>query len=239
MKCVICSAALIAAAGVASADTVDVRQLDGSNGRGAGANSSITVYGNTSTIFAGELIHEFTNGTGRLAALNGRTLAVFCVDAEQSTARGTPVTYESEDLANVPTPGAAMGSARADAVRGMIAYKDSLSGTGLASTENQFALAFQLALWEVIYDYDTSVMGGNLDLDAGDFSATRTTGSSWSGAVLDQFNDFLANIGFMPRSGAIALRSDTNQDLVVVIPTPAAAGMGLVGLAGLASRRRR
>lgn len=91
--------------------------------------------------------------------------------------------------------------------------------------------AFQVALWEIISD-------NNYDLSAGQFKVTGTSAS-----VLSTAQYYLDNLA-SATTGAykmIYMDSETSQDLVTVapVPVPAAGGMLLLGLGGLAAARRR
>ncbi|MEM1330279.1 MAG: hypothetical protein AAGG07_06945 [Planctomycetota bacterium] len=231
-----CGAAMMA--GAAGADTVESRKASPS--RGDGAATTINFGGNSNRVFAGELRNEFRNGTGVAEELNGRTIAGFCTDVDQPRPDEWTV-YNVVPLADAQDfNGGVIGTERAEAVKRLIAYERSLSNNGVADNADQFAVAFQLAIWEVTYDYSPTLRGGDgLDIDSGDFSASGIGAAG----LQAQLNDFLTNgLAFGGSVGGkiFAISNDTYQDqFFVIIPTPTAAAMGLFGVAGIAARRRR
>jgi hypothetical protein len=98
--------------------------------------------------------------------------------------------------------------------------------------------AFQLAIWEIVYE-ESGVYG----LGAGAFSSLTT------GLIADTANSWLANLEFETAGYNLAFWDGANgdgpdsQDLVTAtpVPVPAAAGLLLLALGGLAAvgRRRR
>lgn len=102
-----------------------------------------------------------------------------------------------------------------------------------ALTGDIAAAGFQVAIWEIITDYD------DLDIADGDFTLNSDLASV--GAAATAYLGDLTIDG--PRKYKLNfLTSDDNQDLVTVsqVPLPASVwllGMGLAGLAGAARRR--
>ncbi|WP_254813731.1 VPLPA-CTERM sorting domain-containing protein [Rhodovulum sp. ES.010] len=105
------------------------------------------------------------------------------------------------------------------------------------ATDAIASAAFQVAIWELVYDSD------DIDLSSGRFALRGAT----SGAVEDKAAEFLALSGETGGYRLTFLRSTAaptkSQDLVTVapVPLPAAAGFLLAGLAalGAAGRRKR
>src|SRR5689334_3843133 len=144
-----CLAAAIAAgvASAASADTVRLQFVS----TGAGQNVRF-ILGASSAVncFAGQLNHTFSNGTGVAALITG-THATFCTDlTEHTTSSGA--TYTVAPIANLPQTSGwpAMGSQRAQGVYNLYA---AANGAQLGS-DNNYAAAFQVALWKVAYDFN-------------------------------------------------------------------------------------
>ncbi len=238
--------AVAAMAGVAAADTIDLAYL----GTGQGRNVRITLEGNSQNVFAGQLRHAATTGVGMGVELAGQTLVTYCADINQLVGSSSS-TYEIVNVSVLPSPNSVttpggMGEIRAAAIQSVYAYSNSLLGgqhVDLGVNE-AFATAFQLVIWELVYDYDGTA--GSINLASGDFKATRTNGSALWSDVMGFANDLLTNgiVYDVSAKGLVGLRSGTRQDQLVemnipIIPTPTAAALGLVGLGGLAARRRR
>jgi hypothetical protein len=224
-------ALLLASAGavaVAQADVVDVNYLG--TGAGAAAKISFAPVG-TRDLFTGQLRHHLANGTGLLAAYNGDHIT-FCPDLYQYVDSGVNQ-YSREALADLPLVNPAvttMGALRAAALNTLFANYGALaSGTG----DNEIAQAFQLAVWEIVYDYS----GSGLDLTSGDLSATQTDGSPLAAGVqgwLIAFDSSLGNV--VSGEWVIGIGNPVKQDQLF---TPAPGAIALMGAAGLIGRRRR
>ncbi|TVQ62058.1 MAG: hypothetical protein EA378_06230 [Phycisphaerales bacterium] len=238
--------AVAAASGVAAADTIDLAYL----GTGQGRNVRVTLDGNSQNVHAGQLRHGATNGVGNGVELAGQALVTYCADINQLVSSSS-TTYELVSVSLLPSPSSettptGMGSIRAAAIQSVYAYANDVLGGQHSDlgTSDAFATAFQLVIWELVYDYDGTA--GSIDLTSGAFHASRTNGSSLWGDVLTHANDlFLNGVGYnLNAMSVVGLRSGTRQDQLVemnvpIIPTPTAAALGLVGLGGLAARRRR
>ena len=64
---------------------------------------------------------------------------------------------------------------------------------------------------------------------------------SYSSTVMDMANDMIANLGnggFLEYYKLRGLTNPNNQDMLIVVPTPAIAGLAGLGLAGMRRRRR-
>lgn len=175
----------------------------------------------TGSVKAGQFNWVKTGGTfGGLA--NG-AFATFCIEVQQGILPGNSYTFNIDTVANAPQPmnnplSAPMGAFKADRI-------SELYGRffGLLSTNDQYA-AFQLAIWDIIYDLGTGVTNGIFQ--AANFGAAIPLADNWL-AQLD---------GTGPRfAGLYALVSDDHQDQIV--PTPGS--LALLGLGGLIAARRR
>ncbi|GMV25242.1 MAG: hypothetical protein AMXMBFR58_12730 [Phycisphaerae bacterium] len=237
MKTGIITAAVLTAvsASVASADLVNVKFI----GTGKGTNVKMTYGAKTQDVFAGQLIHQLSNATAPFDVLNG-TKITFCTDMLQYVSKNT-TQYEFVDVPAMP--GAApMGVEKAAAIHDIF---DGAAGVQLTGTvSNDYAAAFQLAVWEIIADYNPTMSFNGVNITGGVFKATKTNGSSLSNGVLNAFNTIMGYIGQVHSHDAqiLGITSGSAQDQLVEgrsVPAPGAALLASMGLGLIARRRAR
>jgi len=238
MRTKIVALALTAGASAAMADQVQLKR----DGYASGTrNVEVTIEGNTGVYVLGQFNFDVLSSTSS-EFVAGSTLRTFCVDVRE-TLKGTDI-YNVSPLEIAPEPGGPMGIDRANALRKM--YTWALDGN-VDFGAREDAVAFQLAIWEVVNDFNSGALNGGLDVDAGDFVADELAGSptGWRAGVRSTLLDLLAqaNTGSIDsRIQVGALISDTGgQDQIyfTVIPLPSSAGLAAAGLIGLAAFRRR
>lgn len=173
---------------------------------------------------AGEFQFEVTRvDDGAPFSVFDRILA-FCVEAEVRLTTGTSVTYSIHDALELYT------SATVASVSQLYSgfYSSAKDAIGSA--------AFQIALWEIIYEAD----GTAFDLTAGLFSV-RPGSDDWEAAVA-LATSWLGNLdGKNADRRFLVLKSADSQDLIF-IPVPEPGTLLLIGsglLLGGALRRRR
>ncbi len=225
--------AVAAAAACVQADTVDLQFV----GTGAYRTVKATIGANSFNVKAGQLRHSFSNGTGVAASLSG-ILTTFCTDLTESVT-SSGATYTVAPIANLPQTSGwpAMGATRAQGVYNLYA---AASGAQYAAN-NDYAAAFQIALWEVVYDYNGSL--ASLSLTGGNFKAKDTDGSALTSAIATNVSAlFSAMVGSpVSQTGLMGLTSDGAQDQIVqvtVVPLPQTACLGLLGLGAAVYGRR-
>lgn len=221
-------AAIGMSAGAAAADTVNLQFSH----TGSGRNVRMTVGSNSFNCFAGQLVHNFSNGTGAAGGLTGSRIT-YCSDLLQHVTSSTS-TYTVTGIQNLPG-GAGMGAAKAQAIYDMYAYAN---GSQFGA-DADMAAAFQLAIWEVIFDYNAGD-SSSLNLASGTLKAKNTDGSALSASVLAKAALLFSAIGSnAAQTGLMGFASGSYQDQIVqIVPIPAAALIGLAGL-GLAGYARR
>ena len=228
---------IVSAAGSAAlADTVSVRYL----GTGHGRNVKIIRGLQSENVFAGQLRHEVSNGTGIGLLLNG-THVTYCSDLNERVTTTTR-TYEITSVADMPVP--AMGTAKAQAIYDLYAH-ETLSESS-AITDDR-AAALQIAIWEIVNDYNPAVGRASLNIDSGNLRVQNTSGSSLSHAMRNALNALFDAVGTGAGNGGhLGLINSGAQDQIirgpepfVVIPLPGPAAMGMAGLTLLAARRSR
>ncbi len=221
------------AAPVLAADTVEMKFV----GTGAGRQVKINFNGVDQDVFAGELQHQFRNGTGAAAGFSA-VRTTWCIDLSQHVSSDWHTFTLGKVAERPPVP--VLGMAKEVALREVLSMHDGIAFRGEAS--NDMAAAFQLALWEIITDFDPEVGAASLDLSQGDFKATKTNGSPLAEAVMSDIFSMFDRIGsrdIMP--GVVALFSDRKQDQITVIPVPlpTAGALALAGLLTAGAIRRR
>lgn len=197
------------------------------------------------TLAAGRLTYTVTGDTDPYFSA-GQQIFSFCSEIEQG-ATGAAVPYdfygvnEAEGIEAIPTPGTVvgpMGLAKAGLVSDLFT-KYFANGTNGSETE---AAAFQIALWEVIYEGPGDDGGiGTLDLEAGAFTVGGSGDSDREDAIA-LANSWLATLEDNGISEfMLGMGSDMFQDqlTLLVVPIPGALALGLVGLGGAATMRRR
>jgi hypothetical protein len=151
--------------------------------------------------------------------VDGVSMQSFCIDLQDNSI-GTIQTHNVVHLEDAPDPDAGpMGTARAMALAELL-YENWTTGMS-----NADLLSLQVAVWEVVADWD-----GAYDLTGGSFTATNAGASA-----------YLATIGggVDYTSYFVGLSNGTYQDYVVRVPLPGAILLGMLGLsiAGIKLRK--
>lgn len=231
LKTSLAAAAIATVAGIAAADVVTMKFV----GIGAGQNVKWKLNGGSEqSTFAGQLRHNITGGTGVGADWVGEH-NLYCTDMYQYVATSySTFNIVAPDFAPGSSP---MGSDRAQALYDVFsAYTDSALITGISS---EFAAAFQVAVWEIVTDFNDGVGRSSLNVDSGNFKLTKVNGSSSRTSTFnDYLNDIFDSIGTDAHANVVALSNGGAQDQLFYVPAPgplALAGAGMMML----SRRRR
>lgn len=211
------------AGSVANADTIDL-SYTGIVGGSSAAHANI----NSSTYLAGHMTHMITSG-----ARAGESFNTFCIEVEEH-ANGGSSTYTMVDLADAPDPGAYYGQAKADQVSAIVANAMELGWIDAkmqADSSDSLYLsrmgAIQAAIWEAL---------GH---------TFHATGGSTSSTMSDQYSILMNTATFddsLRMRNMVAIVATGEQDMLYIVPLPAAslAGLGmLAGIAGVRSVRRR
>ncbi|MDX9912370.1 MAG: hypothetical protein RBS39_11120 [Phycisphaerales bacterium] len=233
IRCSACVAFVSALAGVAApslADIVVARHI--ANGRGLSIQAFLD--GQLHQVFAGQLIHELQSGTGVAAQLEG-VRNLYCMEVDQFVSDINRV-FNVDPLDELPLPESGpLFDARAGAVASL--FKSAAGLEEADDAANEFAAAFAIAIWEMVYDYDPNVIDGNIDLSSGRFRVLRN-GSPISGSTLINFNSLITEAGEnISKNGVYTLSNDAAQDLIVRIPTPGSTS--LLAFGGLVLTRRK
>lgn len=172
----------------------------------------------------------------------------FCVEVSQGFDRGEFITYDVKDYNDVPmgNPPGTIGSNTnrsqliGDLYARHYAAATDLSG-GFEDYKNRLA-GFQLAIWEISHEDltgDTMQAVGELNLMEGAFQV-YDSGMLNADMIMyaNMFMSTLGDGGLKTVSNLFGLANTERQDILVVVPSPAIAGLAGLGLIGLRRRRR-
>ncbi|MCL4740647.1 MAG: hypothetical protein KJZ54_00425 [Phycisphaerales bacterium] len=226
-------AAVIAVAGFAVAASADVVEMK-FTGTGQGRNVKVTIGDKSMGVFAGQLKHSILSGTGLGADLVGDHLT-YCTDLYEYV-KSSPTTYTIVTLPEMPDS-SPMGFARAGGVYDLFAWAGGQQfDPGIAK---DFAAAFQIAVWEIVTDYDPSIGGASLDVTAGALKVKDSGGGPLSSGISGHLAAMFDAVGSdSARRGIVGLRSFGAQDQITVIPAPGPFALAAAGLALVVPRRR-
>lgn len=158
--------------------------------------------------------------------------ATFCIELTQLIATGDIVSFSIASVQSAPIPGSGMGTAKADLIR-------ELWGRFHASIFTHFdpgtaANAFQIAIWEIIYENT-----GVLNVNNGDFQVAGFTVGGPAALLAQNWLNQLDGTGPFEHR-LVALTNPYKQDQITIIPEPATIVIwGLMGTIGICWWRRR
>ena len=184
------------------------------------------------------------NGT----AAGGGLLSTFCIEISESFP-DDPISYTLVDPTQVPeeTPPGNMSANRSQMMQDL--YSRYYADISVSNDDSSFgnyideSAAFQLVIWEISHENfstesDKSTMQAEMSITMGAMAAT----DYFSSDVLTAANAMIAALGsggvWNNYTGLLGATNSTNQDLLIVVPTPAIAGLAGLGLVGIRRRRR-
>lgn len=174
-------------------------------------------------------------------------LRTFCVEMNEGFV-DDPIAYTVAEVGSVPeeaTPGP-MSAAKVTLINDLYAryYRDVMDYADYTTDEadKDLAAAFQLVIWEISHenltsDSDASAVLGELSISTGAMAFTGTYNSETAMIAANMIAS-LGDGGFRTMSNLFGLTNPNNQDMLIVVPTPAIAGLAGLGLAGMRRRRR-
>lgn len=199
-----------------------------------GLNVRTDLLGSVRDVFSGQMRYSLTSGVDACLDLDGMYIT-FCSEMTEYVSTSF-LGYECFGIPANPFVNASpFNAARTDAVANLFAaYGD----TAISTSDASFASAFQIAVWEIIYDFNPGVGAASIDAGAGDFKVTNTDTSSLAPTVSAYISAFAA-AAVTPgtQNALISIRNEGAQDQIVLLPAPGS--LALVGLAGVAGLRRR
>lgn len=224
--------AMIVSAGACSSAMGNMIELQ-YTGTAKGTNVKIDLDGSDQNVFAGEIVHSARNGTGLGTWFNGMTLNTFCTEIEQHVSGSwKQFTISNPGLVTPSNPVAAKTQALAD----MFALLQTRRTT--SAFDNNMAAAFQIAVWEIVYDFTADAGRSGLSLTTGRFEARNTNGNALSSGIATKVSEFWDAIGGGARTQDVfGFHNSTSQDQIV--PTPGGMVLAGLGLAVMGRRRRK
>jgi len=221
---IVAVAASAGLASIAAAEQVSFQYQSLGEGRNVRISENGGAYFN---VFSGSVIHN----------VDGVRAVTYCIDPDQWAQTGT-MNFQQESLVN-----ALDHRSEHQAKAWAIAELANAAGATLWTddVDNDLASAFQIAVWEIVLDFNSAGGASSLALSSGNFRAMSTNGSPLSGAVQSHFDNLVGGLSFGPvaTGGYTAYTNDAKQDFMAQIPTPGTGILALAGLPLIGSRRRR
>lgn len=255
IRALFAAATMFAAASRAPADTIALT-FDHTTGT-AGVPVQYTINGTTSspTVTPGPYFWHPTNGVPLNSGFSS-PLATFCVELNQSISANNSYTYTIDtNLAAMPTIGTTVKANQIEELWGRY-YDPNWANPAFAGSLQ--STAFQLALWELVYDggSNLNLTSGNFQSKSGSVSNTGTaTGlaASWLSSLSSTGSNAAAFNTRFNGYDLVGLTNGTRQDQITMIqpppptqhgpvPAPPAvilAGIGFIGLVGRARMTRQ
>ncbi len=242
------------AAPVSIGDQITVRLPNGGYSPTASVNvtvSGVKSYSGSAGVFNWDV--QSTNPSGLQSELPDPLIA-FCIELTQHVGYNNNYTYTIKAVEDAPLPGSnpipgtsGMGAVKAAHLTELYDRFYTDSPTDALYTSGTEAAAFQLAIWEIVYeDIDTY----SFNLGTGDFYSNKAP----TNAATVRANEMLGALSgsFFRSWDLFAMSNNSRQDHLIAfereitttgepIPTPAAAGLGLplLGLLGITRPSRR
>ena len=203
-------------------------------------------YGGTSWSFgqAGTNVFSYCNPF-RPGQITG-----FCVEVNEGFGQGVCMKYDVVKYGDVPGTGpfGTIGSniQRMNFVGDLYGrhYDNVMSMSGGFQDFVDKVAGFQLALWEITHENHNAngvTAKEELSLFKGAFQIEEGTFSAEAVDYAEQFMSSIGDGGLLTVSNLLGLRNNGNpgyQDILIVVPSPAVAGLAGLGLIGLRRRRR-
>ena len=208
--------------------------------------SSLSFNGGTGSVgWAGQINWHSATSADWTSGLNPKlqsilgpdgTFSTFCIEGTQDVQFGSNETWSLGvvPLSSAANPGPGMGATKAADITELFdrSYVSAI-------TSNETAAAFQLAVWEIVYDGSVGSTVTSTVFSNGSFTASNDS------AAIDDAVAMLKGItgsGFANTYTVYALSDGTIQDQIFAVPNsvpvPAALPSGLALLVGLAAYRK-
>ena len=236
--------AIAGVGGAANADTV-IAKLNGVQYAGSSYTTLDLTLGSTvyHGAIAGPQMWQQTGGTITLPSVNFLT---YCVEITQDVMLTSPATsyaFYTGSINTAPTPGDQVPGGPGMGLAKSVLIQELWARHNADITDATSGAAFQVAIWDIVYDADFNLGAGNFKA-SGNLNVTNLA-STW-------LTDVNTNGSAYTTPNLIALKSDTAQDQITLGPPPvfgppsetplpsaAAGAVALLGGAMLTRSRRR
>lgn len=224
--------ALAAAAAASQADTLTLNSWTYGNG-----NAVNSVSTSPAASFSG-LGGGFTGTLTGIAGF-GLTIETYCVELTQSFSMGTAyANYFLESASSY------FGGTKANALGQLLSHANPLVTGASAGSKDDFSTALQIAIWNIVYDSDSTVVSGNFT-DTSSHAAQANAFLSGAASAANNLELFV-----LKSQAGVPQGSSGHQDQLIWrqrpdrsndVPEPAslALALGAIGALGWSSRRRK
>ena len=177
------------------------------------------------------------------------TMRTFCVEINEGFP-DDPIDYTITDLESVPeeTPPGNMNANQATMIQDLYnRYYSSIANQGSSSWTNYVdtTAAFQMVIWEISHENfsstDLAGMKAELNINEGAMQVSSMQQGDQA-TIFSTAADMISSLGtggwWDSSQWVYGGTNPDNQDLLIVVPSPAIAGLAGLGLAGMRRRRR-
>lgn len=224
----------VALATAAGAETVTLQFTNVDPGLGV----DLKLDGQKDSTLAGKFEWDYVSGS---TILGPSPITSFCIEIDQYISYGGVFTYDLINLESAPKPGAhvgigaGMGVDRANALRELWGRHFDEIGN-----DNFLAREFQLAVWEIVYDFG-SVASKNVSFVDGIFSSCSTDGTAlaWLNSLTGDTSKYASLAAISSGAQDQVVRVNSGDFGPPAVPLPVGVYGGAVLLAGLGIRAAR
>lgn len=196
-----------------------------------------TSFGSTTT--AGRFVWNAIGDSDAFS--DGQEFHSFCTELLQNVNPGNDYTYDCVSPTDVPSPNGGLFEGMSDDQASILSSLFSQHYATAVEGTNTEAAAFQIAVWEIVYERSDGVDYGDGQSAATGLSAGNgwltLSGNNGATSLANTWLASLFNLGI--NSSLLGLTSTSAQDQITIVPLPAPVALAGLGLLGVALGRRR